>query len=185
MNILKQIDEWIREERIVGFCPWRDGKALLFGVPKSRNGKTITFQLISPLGKDDGKEKYSLDRISYFDLDEVYCLRLRLLAKFRESKPDSTQYSRRHERIDELLERAVLSKEVIYLRLISESSSTAARIIAVNDDWIDFEGYDDLMSVNARKTIRRDLIRSLRAGTAYEEADKFLLARKRQKSKAK
>ncbi|MEX2244262.1 MAG: hypothetical protein WD716_10505 [Fimbriimonadaceae bacterium] len=175
MNVSGQIDEWIKEGRTVGFCPWDDADGLLFGVIVSREGDTLRVSEISPCGQPDGTESYDLGSISYFVLDDPYIERLRLLSQFDPKKRGSTRFVRQKEKVTEVLTRAARTNEPVSVRLLAEPSPMTVTVTWIDDDWIGLQIYDDLMAPTERRTVRSNLVLGVRAGTMVEERAAYLL----------
>ena len=179
MSITERIDSWIAEGALVGFSPWRDGAGLLFGVIRSREGDTIVVDEIDPFGQEDETETYSLEKISYFDLDETYIERLKLLSGYRPTKRDVNRIVRKRERVLETLMQVAQTGEPVHVMLRADSGKLIATVSAIDDDWVKLVLYNDLMVPNDCRIVRTDLIVGIRAGTIYEERDAYLLGLRR------
>jgi hypothetical protein len=181
VNIIEQVDKWIDDGALVGFAPWPDGDALLFGYFRSRKGKTIVVDEIDPLGRPDGRNKYSLDKITWYDFDPVYIERLKRLAKFRPTLKETPKYLRKKEAIVKALERASLSKEPVRIRLHKDSESHNATIELLDDGWVKVIAYNDLMADPYPTFVRIESVSGVRIGTAREEADLYLLSQNKRR----
>lgn len=174
MGLMDKLEEWRAKGRPIGFSPWRDAEAMLWGVITSFNEKSITVDVISPLGKPDGEETYKLSSISYFDDDKVYSERLIRLAEFTPTLPNNYEFETKRPTVKAILAEAHQTNEVVTLRLLSESGSRTFRVTGLDGKWVELTNYDDLMVEVARELWRVSAVRQLRWRTASEEADEFL-----------
>ncbi len=177
MKVLDQIDRWIADGEIVGFCPWHENDALLFGVIRAREGEEITVDEIDEFGKADGTQTYSLERITYFEIDPCYIERLRRLTVFQPVSRKTGPYRRKG--VPEILKAVASTGEPVSLRVRSEGGHLTATVLWVEGEWVGLEVCDYVMVAEETRIVRLDAIIEARHGTAYEESDAYLMSLRR------
>ncbi len=171
-----RIGRWIAEGKPIGFSPWRDAKAVLWGIPLRCDGKSLLVDEISPLGQRDGENVYRLSSISYFQEAVEYSERLVRLGNFQPTQPEEGTYVRDRSSIKQMLIEACASGEVLRARLRDYGDPWTVSVGWVESDWIELARYDDLMALDETFVWRISCVEALRWRTAYEEADEYLRA---------
>jgi hypothetical protein len=169
----------LKSGRPLGFCPWRDGKGILWGYVLAVRQDSFDVQPITPLGEPDEIETYRISRITYLDTDLVYAERLHRLARFKPRSRAKRRWLRMSTEIRRRL-RVSLRREVpVEVRLRGEDYTKTIWVKAMASGVVDFEDLDDLMRSRGRQTWKLSAVRAACAHDAHAEADEFLLRRAR------
>ena len=171
MELLRQ---WMGLGRPIGFCPWDDADAILWGYLRSVDAESYTVQEVSTLGQLEKTETYTFAQTSYFDTDPVYAQRLVQLAKLRPRWPEEPTQCTRKAEIRAALTEAARTREVIRVKVRGTSYSLTVLVVTIDDEWVQFIELDDLARENRRSAYRLNLVRSVRWRSRSEEADMFL-----------
>ncbi len=177
MSLIAKLNELKATGKPIGFSPWRDAEAALWGTITRISEREMTIQLISPLGSQDGEEVFRISSISYFHEDPTYSERLLRLKNFHPTEPDENTFTRSRSLIRNALESASSSGEVLIVRLRGEENTRTVQVAWCDKTWVELICYEDLMNIQERMVWRISAVLRLRNGTASEEADEYLLAR--------
>ena len=173
--LVDKLREYQEQGRLIGFYPWPEGDAMMWGYVLSLTAKTVTFKLIDTDGSIEEVKSYALSRIYGLEEDPVYSERLRRLAAFTATAPNKTKSLRARSSIYEALTEARKSGEVFRVRFAEQIHDETVRCLEFDDRIVTLQAFDERMRSEDLFTCRKSFIRVLRWRDRACECDQFLL----------